>query len=166
MKKNTLRFGLIIGLVVLQILFFIIMNQVSDINDTIVFFDMNPFLSKAEMLSIINQINQSVTLRELVTRFYVIDAFFPFVYATLIGSFLWYFRNRNIVYIIMIGAVLDILENTFILNALTEDVVTNTIFYGLKIVTPLKFAFILVSIVIVVVFYRKELSHENPPKSD
>jgi cAMP phosphodiesterase len=127
---------------------------------------MNPFLSKTEMSSIINQINQSVELRQLVTRFYIVDAVFPFVYATLIGSFLWYFRNRNIIYIIMVGAVLDFLENTFVLNALTEDVVTNTIFYGLKIVTPLKFVFILVSIIIVVVFYRKELNHENDSTSD
>jgi uncharacterized membrane protein len=66
----------------------------------------------------------------------------------------------------MVGAVLDFLENTFVLNALTEDVVTNTIFYGLKIVTPLKFVFILVSIIIVVVFYRKELNHENDSTSD
>jgi cAMP phosphodiesterase len=127
---------------------------------------MNPFLSKTEMSSIINQINQSVELRQLVTRFYIVDAGFPFIYATLIGSFLWYFRNRNIIYIIMVGAVLDFLENTFVLNALTEDVVTNTIFYGLKIVTPLKFVFILVSIIIVVVFYRKELNHENDSTSD
>jgi cAMP phosphodiesterase len=166
MKKNTLRIGLLVGLIILQIMFFVIMNQVSNINDAIVFFDMNPFLSKTEMSSIINQINQSVELRQLVTRFYIVDAVFPFVYATLIGSFLWYFRNRNIIYIIMVGAVLDFLENTFVLNALTEDVVTNTIFYGLKIVTPLKFVFILVSIIIVVVFYRKELNHENDSTSD
>jgi cAMP phosphodiesterase len=166
MKKNTLRIGLLVGLIILQIMFFVIMNQVSNINDAIVFFDMNPFLSKTEMSSIINQINQSVELRQLVTRFYIVDAGFPFIYATLIGSFLWYFRNRNIIYIIMVGAVLDFLENTFVLNALTEDVVTNTIFYGLKIVTPLKFVFILVSIIIVVVFYRKELNHENDSTSD
>lgn len=166
MKKNTLRIGLLVGLIILQIMFFVIMNQVSNINDAIVFFDMNPFLSKTEMSSIINQINQSIELRQLVTRFYIVDAVFPFVYATLIGSFLWYFRNRNIIYIIMVGAVLDFLENTFVLNALTEDVVTNTIFYGLKIVTPLKFVFILMSIIIVVVFFRKELNHENDSTSD
>lgn len=164
MKK--LRIGLILGLVVVEILFFFIMNKVTTLDEMIVFFDMNLFVHFSETNLIINIINLTPNVLTWVHRFYMLDTLFPLLYGTLIATFLWQYVSKKSLLIIIIAVLLDYTENIFILTSINKGEMGAFIFNTLKVVSPIKFVLIGIAIILVLIQVGKEHTHENNPTSN
>lgn len=164
MKK--LRIGLILGLVVVEILFFFIMNKVTEIDEMIVFFDMNLFVHFSDTNLIIDFINQVPDTLMWVHRFYMLDTLFPILYGTLIATFLWQYVSKKSLIIIAVAVIVDYTENSLILSSIRNSDMSVFVFNTLKIVSPIKFALIGLAIVLVLIQVGKEHTHENNPTSN
>jgi len=142
-KKIIILFGVVL---VIYIFFSFLMAKIADINPDVIIFDMRLFYSPMFFYS--NIILYTLAIKDYLIIFRIVDMFFPVAYTLLIIQILIKYQSKYLIYpLVTLGS--DLTENGLLAYKMFINQTYNSnIIYLINWITILKFATLLVSVIV------------------
>ncbi len=150
MNNNQRLIILLILVIIFEIFMYLLISEMHKIDPRIIIFDLRLFYSPALYIS--NTALYTPHIDVYLFIFRGVDMIFPFIYSLFFIQILKRLKHASIIFPVL-ALVFDLLENSilFFLNYI-DNIKIDYYIYLVNIITPLKFLFILITIVII--FYK------------
>lgn len=154
MKNNILIIIFLCLVILFEIFFYYLMNEISSIDSQIIMFDLKLFYSPTLFFSNIELYTPVIDFYLFVFR--ISDMIFPFIYSYLLILLLRKFKSTHLLFPLL-ALVFDLLENTILsFLVIMNDNTLDYYVYLVNVVTPLKFLSIFISIAMIVIIVIKD----------
>ena len=149
MKDNTKTFILLGIVIVIEIVFFFLMNKITSINPDVIIFDLRLFYSPTVFYNNIQIYNAEIEMYLMIFR--IIDVIFPVAYSLLLIQLLKNLGSSHKI-LPLIALVFDLLENILLSYKIFHHSYSGDfIVYLINTFTITKFIAIIFSIIMIVI---------------
>ncbi len=154
MKSNRKLFILFGIVLVIEVIFYLLVNKIMSINPSVIIFDMNVFYSPVTFYNNISIYTKEIKTYLLIFR--ILDMIFPVAYALLLIELLIKLESKHIVFPLF-ALFCDLFENIFLSYKIFHHSYSGDfIVYLINVITITKFSSIFISVIMIIYIIIKE----------